>query len=183
MAELAVMAATGLGASASTAATIGTVVSVGLTAASAFGSLSAGNQQSANLELQARQADLNARTEKLEGRRAALQIQEQLDRDLASQNALFAARGILEGEGTAAAAKDEATRQATKDIDLARFNSDINAGNAQTRAGIARADAKAAKQQGIFNALDTVSGLKFPSTPGGGGSKVPIPKRKPSLVG
>ena len=183
MAELAVMAATSLGASASAAATIGTIASVGLTAASAFSSLSAGNQQAASLNLQARQAGLNAQAERLEGRRQALAIQDQLDRDLASQNALFAARGVLQGEGSAEAAAQTAKDNATKDIDLARFNTDMNALNAEQRGANARADASAAKSQGIFDAISTVGSFKAVKAPTGGTSKVPIPKRKPSLVG
>lgn len=189
MAELAILAATSLGASAGTAATIGTIASVGLTAASAFGSIQAGKQEAAALNLQARQADLNARTERLEGKRQALQIEEQLNRDLASQNALFAARGGLQGEGSAAAAEAISRERATQDIDLARFNTDIAALNAEQRASNARSNAKAAKQQGIFDAITTVAGFSAPSVPGVENfgrtktGKVPIPGRKPSLVG
>jgi hypothetical protein len=181
------------GASAGVASTVGTVASVasiGLTAASAFASLSAGEQKASGLELQARQAGLNARAERLEGRRQALTIQDQLDRDLASQNALFAARGQLQGEGSAEAAREAAQENATKDIDLARFNTDMNALNAEQRAANARSDASAAKSKGIFDAISTVSSLKIPSVPSGvedfgrtKTGKVPIPKRKPSLAG
>lgn len=141
-------------------------VGAGLTAASAFSSIQAGQQQADALKIQARQSGLNARTERLEGRRQSLQIQDQLERDLASQNALFAARGVLQGEGSAEAAKEEATRQATRDIDLARFNTDIAALNAEQRAANARADASAAKKQGIFDAIGTISTFKKPSLVG-----------------
>lgn len=189
MAELAVMAATGLGASAGTAATIGTIASVGLTAASAFSSIQAGSQQAAGLRIQARQAELNARAERLEGKRQAAAIRDQLESDLASQNALFAARGVLQGEGSAEAARVVSQENASRDIDLARFNTDINALNAEQRAANLRADAKAAKSAGIFEGISTIASFK--SVPSFGvedfgrtkTGKVPIPKRKPSLLG
>jgi hypothetical protein len=79
-----------------------------------------------------------------------------------------------------------AQESATKDIDLARFNTDMNALNAEQRAANARSDASAAKQQGIFDAISTVSSFK--PAPGENfgrikTGKVPIPKRKPSLAG
>lgn len=168
MAELAIMAATSLGASAGTAATIGTVASVGLTAASAFGSIQAGNQQAAALNMQARQSTLNAGFERIEGRRQSLAIKEQLERDLSSQNALFAARGTLQGEGSSLAAQETAQRNASNDIDLALFNSDIAALNAEQRAANSRSDAKAAKKSGIMDAVGTVAGFKLPAGVGGG---------------
>lgn len=183
MAELAVMALTTAGVSAGTAATIGTVMQVGLTAASAFSSIKAGRQEAAGLEIQAKQAGLNARQERLEGKRQALQLQGNLDRDLASQNAMFGARGILQGEGSAAAAEATSRTNATRDIDAARFGADIAALNAEQRASNYRSEAKAAKAKGYMDALGTLGSFAAPSSPKGGVGKVPIPKRKPSLVG
>lgn len=160
MAALAPVLLTKLGVAAGTASTIGTVLNVGLTAASAFSSISAGNQQAAGLELQARQADANARLERIQGREEALRIQDQLERDLSSQNALFGARGVLEGEGSAQAAQDEAGRNASRDIDLALFNSDIAALNAEQRASNARANASSAKSSGVFGAIKSFSSFK-----------------------
>lgn len=183
MAELAVTAATGLGASAATASTIATVASVGLTAASAFSSIQAGNQQAAGLQLQARQAELNARAERLRGRQQATLIQEQLNKDLASQNAIFAARGVLQGEGSAEAAQETAKANASRDIDLARFNADQAAFSAEQRASNARSDASAARTGGFISALDTVSSYRsIPSFGGSNSGGVPIPRRKPSLL-
>lgn len=189
MAELAIMAGTAAGASAGTAATIGTIASIGLTAASAFSSLQAGKQQAAGLEIQARQSGLNARTERLQGKQEAMAIQENLNRDLASQNALFSARGALQGEGSAEAARVTAQNNATRDIDLARFNADIGALSAEQRGANARADASSAKRQGMFDAAGTLASFKNPSAPGTEDfgrkktGRVPVPRRKPSLVG
>lgn len=169
MAELAVMALSAAGVGASTASTIGTVLSVGLTAAGAFGSLQAGEVQSQSLNIQARQAGLNSRIEQLEGKRQAARLQEQLNKDLASQNALFASRGILEGEGSALAAREAAKENATKDIDLARFNADIASLSSDQRAANLRSDAKAAKTQGRIGAVKAVSGFK----------RIPLVNEKP----
>nr|DAQ81605.1 MAG TPA: hypothetical protein [Caudoviricetes sp.] len=185
------MAATAAGASAGTAATIGTIASIGLTAASAFSSINAGKQQAASLKLQARQQTANALSDRLQGRQQALQLQEQLDRDLASQNAMFAARSTLQGEGSALAAQETAQKNATRDIDLARFNADISALSNEQAAANSRADAKAAKTKGYMDALQTIGSYRSPSMPGiedmsGQGSgynpKKSAPPRKPSLV-
>lgn len=168
---------------AATAGTIGTIASVGLTAASAFSSIQAGQAESQSLKIQARQADLNARTSRLEGKRQSLAIQEKLDADLASQNALFGARGVLQGEGSAAAAADKAKDNASRDINLALFNADIDALSAEQRSANSRTDASAAKAGGIFDAIQTVGSFKLPEkAPTGGRKTPPKPARKPTLL-
>lgn len=166
MAELAMVALTKVGVSAAAAKTIGTIASVGMTAASAFSSISAGRQEAASLKLQSRQSLVNAKLERQEGRRKALEITDRLNSDLASQNALFSARGQLTGEGSAQAARSKSIENASRDIDLARFDSEIAGLNAEQRASNARSDAKAAKKKGIFDAIDTVASYKRPSLVG-----------------
>lgn len=185
MAEIAIMVATKVGASAAAASTVGTIAQVGLTAAGALSSLSAGNQQSAAFKLQSQQAELNARAERLKGRQQALNIQSQLDQDLASQNAIFAARGQLAGEGSAAAASSAARDIATANIKQAQFGADISALNAEQRAANLRSEAKSARTGGIVGAAQVLSGFK---TTGGlpsrtGLNSVPIPVRKPLSSG
>lgn len=160
MAAVIPAALTAIGASASTAATVGSVVNVGLTAASAFGAVQSGLAQSAALETQARQYEANARLEGLKGREQALALQNQLDADLASQNALFASRGTLQGEGSALAARNEAKKNASRDIDNARFNADIAALNAKQSASNARSNASSAKQSGLINAAGSLGGFQ-----------------------
>lgn len=154
-------------------------IAVAVTAVSVVSTISAGQQQAAALKTQARQADLNAKAETLEGRRQALEIENKLAQDLASQNALFAARGTLQGEGSSLAAQETAQENASKDIDLALFNSDIASLNAQQRGANARADASAAKTQSYLSAGQTaLSGYGTYQT------KTSVPTgRKPSLVG
>jgi hypothetical protein len=183
MAELAVMALTSAGVSAGTAATIGTIASVGMTAASAFGAINAGKAEAQSLKIQARQSDLSAQATRLEGRRQALSLEKNLQADLASQNAIFGARGILAGEGSALAAEQESKRAATRDIDLARFGTEIDALGSEQSASNARSDASAAKSAGMMKALGAVADFKpvqSPSTPVK--AKQILPKRRPTLL-
>lgn len=185
MAMLLPAALTAVGVSASTAATIGTIASVGLTAASAFSSIQAGNAESANLKVQARQADLNARTDALRGKQEAAAISDQLNRDLASQNALFGARGLVQSEGSAQAAQEVSRLNASRDIDLARFDAETAAANSKQQSANLKSDAKAAKKSGFLQAVNTISGFKsYGGAKGGtgGATNIPIPKRKPSLL-
>lgn len=145
---------------AGTVGTIGSVLSLGLTAASAFGSMQAGKQEAAAFNLQSDQATLNARMERLSGKQQAKDIQGQLDRDLASQNALFAARGVLAGEGSAAAARDVAKATASESISRAQFGAEIGALNAEQRASLSRSKASSAKSAGVTRALGTIASYK-----------------------
>ncbi|MCK5606291.1 hypothetical protein KAR91_30605 [Candidatus Pacearchaeota archaeon] len=164
----------------------GGLLSGALTAASAFSSVVSGFQQSSALNQQAAQAKLQARNERLQGREQALGIQDQLSRDLSSQNALFAARGGIQGEGSALAAQNVAKNIASQDIDAALFNSQISALNAEQRAANAKSNAKAAVFGGISGAISTIGGARSTTSFGGSskasGGFIPIPVRKPSLL-
>jgi hypothetical protein len=135
----------------------GNLLSGLLTGASAFSSIQAGNMQMDILNAQARQADLNARMETLKGKQQALTIRKQLDKDLASMNATFAARGVLAGEGTAAAAEEESRRNAEEDINIARFGAEMGAESDRMQAQQYRMEAGAARSAGVTNALNTIT--------------------------
>lgn len=122
-----------------------------LTGAAAYSDINAGRIAQQTAELNARNAELRANQIALQGRQQSIEIRRQLDRDLASQSAAFAARGVLTGEGSAAAAADESRTAASDDIETVRFNTTtktqteaINAsqmrleGSAQRAAGKAR---------------------------------------------
>lgn len=158
---------------------LGTAVSAGLTAASAFASVQAGNEEAAGLKLQERQAGLNSRLERLEGKRKSLAIQGQLDKDLASQNAIFASRGALAGEGSAAAAEAAAKTEATKGIKAAQFGSELKALSAEQRAENLRIEAKSAKTRGKLKAVSTIANFKAPAK-APTGKAPPLPTRKPA---
>lgn len=135
----------------------GSLLSGLMTGAGAFGQMQAGNMQQKILNLQAQQSELNARMEGLKGRSQALQIRNQLDRDLASQNATFAARGVLQGEGSAMAAADSSKKNAQDDIDTALFGAKMGSESDKLQAAQYRAEGKAAKTAGRIEAINAVA--------------------------
>jgi hypothetical protein len=135
----------------------GSMLSGLLTGASAFGQISAGNSSAAMMNINAQQAELNARMQMIKGREQALTISKQLDKDLASQNALFSARGVLQGEGSALAANTAAKDNAEKDLEVARFGAETGSESDKLRAAQYRAEAKMAKAAGRTEAMNTLT--------------------------
>lgn len=72
-------------------------------------------------KMQAKQAELASRQEELRGRQSALAVKSNLEKTLASQNAIFAARGISLSSGTPTTLSQQSIKQASYDIDAARF--------------------------------------------------------------
>jgi len=135
------------------------LLSGAMTASSAFGQYQSGIMEKRILDIQARQSQISARQELLRGKQQARLIKSQLDKDLASQNAIFGARGLLSGEGSADAAYLEASRNATDDINIALLGAD-QAYNAKTlESQQYRIEGKAAKSMGRSKALSTISTL------------------------
>lgn len=124
--------AAAIGASSTFAAlpSAGTLLSVGSAASSIMG----GSQGAAVSKMQARQAELSARQEELKGREQAAQIRRQLSASLASQNAIFAARGINPTMGTPRVLSQESASQAARDIDITRFGAAQSAGALRSQA-------------------------------------------------
>lgn len=135
---------------------IGSMLAIGGTAASMFGSISAGQQKSDILNLQARQSELDARYETLKGKEQSRIIQKNLERDLASQNAYFATRGLLEGEGSAETAMITSKESATKDINAAMFGSEYASNVSNLQATQYRMSGRSAETSGYTNALGTL---------------------------
>jgi hypothetical protein len=131
-----------------------------LTGAGAFGQIQAGNMQADILNMQARQSELSARQESLKGRQQSLAIKKQLERDLSSQNATFAARGVLAGEGSAAAAAEESRQNASDDIDIATFGAEMGSESEKIQAAQDRISAAAAKKAGRNEAINSIAGSK-----------------------
>lgn len=135
------------GMSAGTASTIGTLLSVG----SAISSIAGGFQGDAVSKMQARQAELAARQEELKGRETAATIRRQLNASLASQNAIFAARGIAPS-GTTQTIANESASAAARDIDIARFGATQSAGALRTQAQQYQIEGSAKKFAGFADA-------------------------------
>jgi hypothetical protein len=116
----------------SSVASVGSLISGGLTAASAFGSVMGGYQQNNTYKAQTAQSELAAKTEELKGREQADKIRRSLQATLASQNAIFSARGISLSSGTPVNIGNVSRSEAAMDVENAQFGADINA--AQLRA-------------------------------------------------
>jgi hypothetical protein len=151
-------------------------LSLGLTAASAYGSIMAGQQQAASSRFQAKQSELQARMEGLKGRESALQIRQQLERDLAGANATFAARGLM-SEGSAQAALQAGKERATSDIEAAMFGAENAKQAALSQAAQYRSQASSQSTAGIIGAATTVASSRTVNNLLSGGSK-----KKGSLI-
>lgn len=134
------------------------MLSTGLTAASAFGSIMGGSQQSAVYKAQARQSELAARQEELKGRDQADKIRRTLQSTLASQNAAFAARGISPNSGTPLSIANDSKTQAGYDIETAQFGSGMAAATERAQAAQYRISASAARTTGYMNAATSIFG-------------------------
>ena len=144
-------------ASATTALTsLPTLLNLGLTGAGTLLQARGSDVQSESLVVQARQQELAGRTEELRGRQQALRISQQRDRDLASTNAIFASRGIVTSSGTPAQAQVESRRQASEDIEIARFGGDTAGTAARITGESLRTEADATRTAGRARALRTV---------------------------
>lgn len=138
-----------------------TIGGLGLTGAGALGQMQAGQQQASALNAQSRQSELDARMELLRGREQATVLAKQRDRDLASANAVFATRGIATGEGSAAAALQEAQRVSSQDIQRTQFGAQLSSASKKTTAQSFRSDASAARQAGFSGAVSSIGGSRF----------------------
>ncbi len=145
-------AASGLG----TLSAIGSVLSPIMTVGSAIGQVSAGMQSSAIYKAQAQQYQLAAKQEELRGREQADRIRRALQKDLASQNAIFSARGIATGTGTPVTLARKSMTEAGADIETAMFSAGQSAGAFRSQAGQSRISAGASKSAGLIGAAETI---------------------------
>lgn len=131
---------------------VGSLLSGGLTAASAFGSIMGGNQQAAVYKAQAAQSELAAKQEELKGREQADRIRRSLQATLASQNAAFAARGISLSSGTPVTVGNMSRTEAARDIESAQFGAAMSAAQERAQAGQYKISAKSSKISGYTDA-------------------------------
>ncbi len=146
----------GAGGSFSLLSTAGTLA----TGLSTVSSIQAGRQQSAVYKAQARQAELQARNTLLQGRQQSLAIKEQLNRDVATQAAGFAARGVLSGEGSALAAMEQSKLNASRDIEYAMYGANMGYYQGNAQAAQYRTSASASTLSGYTNAVNTLTRSK-----------------------
>lgn len=136
------------------------LLSPALNAASAFGAISGGLQQAAISKAQAQQYQLQARQEELRGREEADRIRRTLQANLATQNAIFSARGISPNSGTPVTLGTASRTAASRDIETAQFNASQAAGASRSRAAQSRIEGSAAKTAGYTTAATRLYGSR-----------------------
>lgn len=129
---------------------ISSLLSVG----SAIGQVSSGMQQSAIYKAQAQQYQLAAKQEELRGREQADRIRRSLQATLASQNAIFSARGIATGTGTPVTLARKSMTEAGADIEAAMFSAGQSAGALRSQAAQSKISASSAMTSGFTGAAE-----------------------------
>lgn len=126
------------------------------TAGSAFGSIMGGNQQAGVYKAQAAQSELAAKAEELKGRDQADKIRRSLQATLASQNAIFSARGISLSGGTPVNIGNVSKTQAAQDVEMAQFGAGVSAAQERAQGQQYRLSASAAKTAGYTGAVTSL---------------------------
>lgn len=94
---------------------------IATTGFAAYAQLQAGKAREQDLQYQADLLKQQARLEELSAREQALQLKKQVQSDISRSRALFAARGIKLGQGTALAAEEFSMQQESEDLDTLMF--------------------------------------------------------------
>lgn len=87
-------------------------------------------------------------------------IRKQLERDLSSQNATFAARGVLAGEGSSAAAAEASRTNATEDINIATFGAKLGSESEKFQGAQYRSKAANVKTEGMVSAARKITNMR-----------------------
>lgn len=132
------------------------LISTGLSGASALSQVAGGYQESAVYKAQARQSELSARQEELRGRDQADKIRRSLQATLASQRAGFAARGISPGSGTPVALGNISRTEAASDIETAMFGSQMAGAQERGQAAQYRLSGRSAVTKGYGGAASSL---------------------------
>jgi len=128
------------------------LASVGSTIVGGLASIMGGQQQKAALNAQARDEDMNAVQETINGRQEALMAMRKLNADLGS--VLVAGYGSgLTPEGSIEAAQNEALKTGEANISMARTNAAYASAKRRQQSAQLRAEGKAAAMGGIFGAI------------------------------
>lgn len=141
------------GVSAAAAGTVGTAltaVSVLSTVAGGISSYQQGQAQADQAELQSRAADVNGRME-------AISTNEELLKTLSMNNAVAGAAGI-QSSGSVARAGEAASRKAAQELDVNRFNTEMQKTALTSKASAAKRGGTAALAGSLFDAVGTGAG-------------------------
>jgi hypothetical protein len=119
-----------------------------------------GKMQAQQYKLQAQQSTINARIEKVNAEEKANEIRRNLMANLGSANATFAARGIGIGSGTPEQARTESAKNASLNIEKARFGGTMASNEKLLQASQDRINASSAKSSGYSAGLTSLAGSK-----------------------
>jgi hypothetical protein len=122
--------------------------------------IQSGNLESQRYKMQAEQNVLNARVEKLNAEEKANEIRRNLLSNLSSAKATFASRGVVTSSGTPLQAATEAAKNASVNIEKARFGGTIAANEKIAQAQQDKISGKSARMSGYGAAADTLSKSK-----------------------
>lgn len=124
---------------------------------SAGASVAAGQQQATLLEAEAKQKQFAAKQEIVNAKEQVNTIQRQLIEDIATQNASFAARGILSSSPSVLAAVGRSAQNATRDIQVARAGGVSSSFTSSAEASVARSQKTTARTTGVLNAIPSLA--------------------------
>lgn len=145
-------AAGAAGATAAAGFSWGTIASVGSTIVGGLASIMSGNQQASALKAQARDEETKAVQETINGRQEALSAMRKLNADLASVVVAGYGSG-LEPTGSIEAAQNQANETGEANMNMARNNAAYASAMRRQQAAQLKQDARAARTQGIFGAI------------------------------
>jgi hypothetical protein len=131
---------------------LASIASIGSTVVGGLASLAGGAQKQAALNAQAFDEEGKAVQETITGRQDALAAMQKLNQDLAKVTVAGFASG-LQGDGSIAAAQDEAIRIGEANMNTARNNAAYMAAARRGQARQLRIEGKAARTEGIFGAI------------------------------
>lgn len=133
-------------------ASLASIASIGSTVVGGLASLASGAQKKSALDQQAMDEDTKAVQETITGRQDALQAMQKLNADLAKITVAGFASG-LSGDGSIAAAQDQASKIGEANINTARNNAAYMAASRRGQARQLRVEGNAARTEGIFGAI------------------------------
>ncbi len=148
-------------AAASGAGTLSIIGNVGgslLTGVSVLGSIQSGRQQAVISKAQAAQYELTAKQEELRGRQQADSIRRALQANLATQRAVFSARGVNPNTGTPLVFSQQSQTAAGRDIDTAMYSAGMDAAQNRLAASQQRIESKTSASGGYMDAAAKLYG-------------------------
>jgi len=140
------------GGAAAGAGSLASVLAVGSTIVGGLASIASGNKQKQALNAQAQGEDTKAVQETINGRQDALMAMRKLNQDLSKITVAGFASG-LQGDGSVAAAQNEALRVGEANINMSRDNAAFASASRRAQAKQLRVEGQGAGSGGLWGAV------------------------------